>query len=194
MNNLIEKAIAKSAILHADQKRKGDSDTPYIVHPMHVAIIVSRYTRTPALLAAAVLHDTVEDGDYLPEDLESDFGVEVKDLVLALSEDTSIPDWADRKNENLKRLRLSQDAYFIKSADALANMLSLITALRENGDMVWSRFNASREQKMQYFKVILEDTENFLPKELIKEYVAALKDLEYSEFFAKRSPAFGFTV
>ena len=61
------------------------------------------------------------------------------------------------------------------------------------GDVVWSRFNTHKEMKMEYFKAILQDTENFLPVKFLEEYVSALKDLEYSEFLEKKS-ALGFVV
>ncbi len=189
--NLVEKALTKAIELHKGQVRKGDGKIPYVVHPLEVGIIIARYTTSPELVAAAILHDTVEDCQYPLEDIEQEFGGEVKNLVSSLTEDKSITDWIERKNENLKRLRLNQDAYFIKSADALANMRSLLAAVKEEGSIVWSRFNAPKDKKMEYFKVILQDTEDFLPKKFLEEYVSALKDLEYSEFLEKKT-ALGF--
>ncbi|HCC49698.1 MAG: hypothetical protein A2445_01500 [Candidatus Jacksonbacteria bacterium RIFOXYC2_FULL_44_29] len=191
-NNLVEKALSKAIELHKGQVRKGDGKIPYVVHPLEVGIIVARYTANPALVAAAILHDTVEGCEYLIEDVETEFGSEVKNIVSALTEDKTITDWIDRKNENLKRLRLNQDAYFIKSVDALANMRSLTELLKNEGSVAWSRFNAPKEKKMEYFKVILQDTDDFLPKKHIEEYVSALKDLEYSEFL-ERKTALGFS-
>ncbi len=190
-NNLVEKALTKAIELHKGQVRKGDGKIPYVVHPLEVGIIVARYTNDSELVAAAILHDTAEDCDYSLADIEQEFGNVVKDLVATLTEDKSIEDWIERKNEYLKRLRLNQNAYFIKSADALANMRSLIAVLRDEGAIVWSRFNAPKDKKMEYFKVILQDTEDFLPKKFLEEYVSALKDLEYSEFLEKKS-ALGF--
>lgn len=191
--NLVEKAIIKAIELHAGQLRKGDGNIPYVVHPLEVGIIVARYTTTPELVAAAILHDTVEDCNYPLEELEQEFGTEVKNYVSALTEDKTISNWEDRKTENLKRLKENQDAFFIKSVDALANMRSLIEAIKKDGSIVWSRFNATQAKKMQYFKVIFECTSDFLPKKHLEEYVSALKDLEYSEFLEKKS-AMGFVT
>lgn len=190
-NNLVEKAIIKAIELHKGQVRKGDNKIPYIVHPLEVGILVARHTSNPQLVAGAILHDVVEDCQYSLENIEEEFGVEVKNLVSFLTENKEIADWAERKWENIKRLRENQDAYFIKSIDALANMQSLISALEEEGSIVWSRFNAPKGQKMDYFKLILQDTEQFIPKTVITEYVSVLKDLEYSEFLEKKS-ALGF--
>ncbi|MBI2056162.1 MAG: bifunctional (p)ppGpp synthetase/guanosine-3',5'-bis(diphosphate) 3'-pyrophosphohydrolase [Candidatus Sungbacteria bacterium] len=191
--NIVEKALTKAIELHKGQVRKGDAKIPYVVHPLEVGIIVARFTNSPELVSAAILHDTVEDCKYPIEDIEEEFGSEVKNLVSSLTEDKAITDWTERKAENLKRLRLNQDAYFIKSADALANMRSLLVAIKEDGSIVWSRFNAPKEKKMEYFKVILQDTEEFLPKKFLEEYVSALKDLEYSEFLEKKT-AIGFVA
>ena len=187
-NNIVEQALIKALELHKGQVRKGDAETPYIVHPIEVGLVVARYTNPKEFIAAAILHDTVEDCGYTLEALEKEFGPVVKDLVAALSEDQSIADWTDRKNENLKRLRANQDAYFIKSADALANMRSLVGAIGRDGQSVWSRFNATREQRMDQFRIILQDTENFLPTKLVEDYVSAMKDLEYSDFLSVKTP------
>ena len=191
--NLVEKALTKAIELHTGQVRKGNGKIPYVVHPLEVGIIVARYTNSPGLVAAAILHDTVEDCNYPVEDLEEEFGSEVKNLVGLLTEDKSMADWAERKTEHIFRLRTNQDAYFIKSADALANMRSLVEVLKDEGALVWDRFSAPKDKKMEYFKVILQDTEEFLPKKFLEEYVCALKDLEYSEFFEKKT-GFGFAA
>jgi len=185
--NIVEKALAKAIELHKGQVRKGDGKIPYVVHPIEVGIIVARYTNSPEIVAAAILHDIAENCKYPIETVEQEFGIEVKNLVALLTEDKTITDWAERKTENIKRLRLNSDAYFIKSADALANMRSLLAAIRHDGSIVWSRFNAPKEEKMAYFRLILIDTEEYLPKKFIEEYVSALKDLEYSECWEKQS-------
>ena len=186
--NLVEKALTKAIELHKGQVRKGDGKIPYVVHPLEVGIIVARYTTSPELVAAAILHDTLEDCEYTADQLEQDFNTEIKELVSILTEDKGQETWADRKAENIVRLRTNQNAYFIKAADALANMRSLISALKEDGAKVWDRFNAPKSRKMEYLKTILEDTEEMLPKKFLEEYVAALKDLEYSELIEKKHP------
>jgi hypothetical protein len=67
----------------------------------------------------------------------------------------------------------------------------LAGAMKEDGSVVWSRFNAPKDKKMEYFKVIFQETEEFLPKKFLEEYVSALKDLGYSEFLEKKT-ALGF--
>ena len=193
MNNIIGKAIAKATKLHAGQVRKGDGETPYIVHPIEVGIVVSEYSSIRELIVAGILHDTVEDCDYTIEEVEADFGAEVARLVSALTEDKSIEDWLERKTENLERLRTSQGAYSVKAIDVFTNMRSLLDALVSEGAVVWQRFKMPKEMMLAYYRLVLKDTEEFLPRKLIAEYVDVLKDLEYSEVLEKKQ-ALGFAL
>ena len=70
----IEQAIKAAALLHQDQLRKGVVPLPYISHLMAVMLILRDYTDDEDTLVAALLHDTLEDTDYTPEELETDFG------------------------------------------------------------------------------------------------------------------------
>ena len=134
----------------------------------------------------------VEDGNVAMEDLKNDFGEEVAGIVSALTEDETIKDWSERKGENLARLSNFKAAYVIKAVDALVNMQDLFTAIENDGESVWKKFNAPKEMKMQYFEKILEDLKTEMPGELLKEYVSALKDLEYSHLIANNKSDFGF--
>jgi len=153
---------------------------------------LSRYTSNETLIASAILHDVVEDGNVAMEDLKNDFGEEVAGIVSALTEDETIKDWSERKGENLARLSNFKAAYVIKAVDALVNMQDLFTAIENDGESVWKKFNAPKEMKMQYFEKILEDLKTEMPGELLKEYVSALKDLEYSHLIANNKSDFGF--
>lgn len=190
----IEKAITKAIELHAGQTRKGDGKTPYIVHPVEVAMIVSKYLNYEPAVIAALLHDTVEDCNYTFEQVETDFGKDARILVELLTEDKSILDYKMRKDMSLSILQASlkdtNHPYFIKAADAISNMRSLVGVLREKGNVVWNSFKAGKKDKIEYYKTILHDTRDFLPPEVFEEYVGLLKDLEYSETFEK--PAIGF--
>ena len=66
--DLVADAVAFAAKAHRGQVRKGTS-TPYIVHPMEAAAIVATITNDPAVIAAAVLHDVIEDTDYTADDV-----------------------------------------------------------------------------------------------------------------------------
>ncbi|MGA0113255.1 MAG: HD domain-containing protein, partial [Candidatus Nanopelagicaceae bacterium] len=77
--SIVERAYAIAKTAHEGQLRK--SGDPYITHPVAVAEILVEFGLDPATIAAALLHDTVEDTDYAPEKLRADFGDEVANLV-----------------------------------------------------------------------------------------------------------------
>ena len=189
MDNIIQKAIIKALALHEGQERKGDGG-PYIVHPLETAFIVSRYTSDDTLIAAAVLHDTVEDTPYTLEKLTEEFGQQVAALVSALTQKKEITDWAERRRENIERIKQTQHAPFIKAADCLSNMRSLVFALKRDGTPVWGRFNATKPLYLAYFRAVLSAARNIMPQEMVERYVEALKDIEYSEIFETRAIGF----
>ena len=77
--SVVERAYTVAKAAHEGQLRK--SGDPYITHPVAVAEILVEFGLDPATIAAALLHDTVEDTDYKPEKLRADFGDEVANLV-----------------------------------------------------------------------------------------------------------------
>ena len=82
----IEQAIRAAAVLHKDQVRRGQTPFPYITHLYAVATLVADYTEDENVIIAALLHDSIEDTDYTPDELKDDFGGEVMDLVLGVTE------------------------------------------------------------------------------------------------------------
>jgi guanosine-3',5'-bis(diphosphate) 3'-pyrophosphohydrolase len=90
------RALLKAAQLHDGQYRKnGEGIDPYILHPLQVADIVSNYTSDEDVVSAALLHDTLEDTGYTKEEMASEFGNAVADLV----ESVSIPEATGAKRE-----------------------------------------------------------------------------------------------
>lgn len=192
MQNLIQKAILKAMEVHQGQVRKGDGKTPYVLHPLEVGVILSHYTSSEVLIASAILHDVVEDGNVKIDDFKNEFNEDVASIVLVLTEDKTIQDWVQRKGEHLSRLANNKTAYIIKAVDALVNMRDLFTAVESQGDAVWGKFNAPKQLKMNYFERILDDLKTEMPSDLLKEYVSALKDLQYSHLIANNDSVIGF--
>lgn len=117
------KALTFASRKHRDQRRKGGAQAPYINHPIAVTeILWSTGVRDIATLAAALLHDTVEDTDTTPEEIETIFGKEVRGLVMEVTDDKSLP------KEERKRLQIanaphkSPKARQIKLADKINNV------------------------------------------------------------------------
>src|SRR5262245_52062823 len=95
---LISRAWHFAAQRHAGQKRKGKAQEPYVNHLAEVAELVATATegRDPNVVAAAVLHDTVEDTATLLEELTSTFNADIASLVAEVTDDKNL-DKADRK-------------------------------------------------------------------------------------------------
>jgi (p)ppGpp synthase/HD superfamily hydrolase len=123
---LVVHADACAADAHKDQKRKYDGQ-PYIVHPRRVASRVAKHGGTAAMVAAALLHDTIEDTWVTYEYLLEEFGPEVADLVQELSDRYTHEDFPDSNRASRKALeamRLSQisnAAQTVKYCDLIDN-------------------------------------------------------------------------
>ena len=126
---LVLKAAFFSGEKHKDQRRRDAAETPYINHPLEVAHILMEeggVTDAPTL-AAALLHDTIEDTSTTREELLMIFGREVAELVVELTDlKTTTPE--DKKRRELDHAqRLSEKAKRIKLADKTANIRDLAT-------------------------------------------------------------------
>ena len=122
-------ALHFAAEKHRDQRRKGQCASPYINHPIEVAELLVRIGRVSdvALLQAAVLHDTVEDTETTFEELEQQFGADVRKLVEEVTDDKALPK-EERKSRQVERApHLSSGARQIKLADKTCNVRDLAT-------------------------------------------------------------------
>jgi (p)ppGpp synthase/HD superfamily hydrolase len=152
----IETAIALTFRAHEAQLRKGDGQLPYIVHPVTVALILSRYTGDEDTIIAGLLHDTLEDTDVTPEEIERAFGPKVRDMVQDVTEST-LPglSWETRKARYLRRLQAApRPSLLIAAADKTANLVSMIAAHAVSGDALWERFSAPPGQKFEFYRQV----------------------------------------
>jgi (p)ppGpp synthase/HD superfamily hydrolase len=154
----IERAVAVAIEAHQGQTRKGDSQLPYIVHPVTVALILSRYNDDEDTIIAGLLHDVLEDTHLTEEAIERQFGAK----VLGLVKDVTEPDlpglsWETRKARYLRQLeRAPRGALLIACADKIANLISMIAAHAHQGDGLWERFNAPPAQKLAFYRQVHE--------------------------------------
>jgi guanosine-3',5'-bis(diphosphate) 3'-pyrophosphohydrolase len=126
-----------SADRHRDQRRKGVRDTPYINHPLEVAERIVRVggVENVDVLVAAILHDTIEDTETTPDEIERAFGVVVVDLVMEVTDDRSLT-WLERKRLEIEHAAtLSPGAKLIKLSDKISNVADTET----NPPSSWSR-------------------------------------------------------
>ena len=144
---LLDRAIIFAVKAHAGTERRGKG-FPYIVHPMEAMEIVATMTNDQELLAAAALHDTVEDTDVTVEQLRTEFGDRVADIVAfesdsmqeGVSEEES---WRSRKQAGIERLsRATRDEKIVALGDKLSNMRAIARDYAEKGDAFWNIFHA----------------------------------------------------
>ncbi len=144
---LLDRAIIFAVKAHHDTERRGKG-FPYIVHPMEAVEIVASITSDQELLAAAALHDTIEDTEVTVDDIRREFGDRIAELVHAESdqftEGVSEEDsWHDRKQAAIDRLAAaSHDAKIVAMGDKLSNMRAIWRDYQVKGDALWSIFHA----------------------------------------------------
>ena len=144
---LLDRAIIFAVKAHAGTERRGKG-YPYIVHPMEAVEIVSTMTKDQELLAAAALHDTVEDTDVTVDQIREEFGDRVAQLVASESDEmpagiSEEDSWHSRKQAAIDRLsKASHDAKIVALGDKLSNMRAIARDYAEIGDALWNRFHA----------------------------------------------------
>jgi (p)ppGpp synthase/HD superfamily hydrolase len=152
-SELIARALAKATEAHAGQIRNGSGGLPYIEHPRMVAATLATQGYDETTLAAALLHDVVEDSDTTVEDLRGEFGDAVADLVAALSDDESIESYRERKDEHRGRVAdVDGDALAIYAADKLTNMTTLHGAIKAEGMRVADEYDVPIGLKLEVWE------------------------------------------
>jgi (p)ppGpp synthase/HD superfamily hydrolase len=132
MNELVMvlRAADSAARWHLHQRRKGAAQEPYVTHLIEVATLVANATggSDPNLLAAALLHDAIEDQKVPREEIAAQFGSDVADLVAEVTDDKKLPK-AERKRLNIEHAaNLTPRAKILKLADKISNLRSMIAS------------------------------------------------------------------
>ncbi len=183
-NDVVEKAVEFALKAHRDEKRKSNG-VPYILHPIEVAAISARLTEEREVMAAALLHDTVEDAGVTREQLEKKFGSRVANLVMAETEDkhrelSAAASWKMRKEESIKDLRATNDLG-VKAmwlSDKLSNLRSLYTDWRQKGSGAWQVFNQKDPaQHAWLYMSIIECLFPFKDTPEYKEYIRICQEV-----------------
>lgn len=157
-SGVVREALALACQTHAGQARQtGAGETPFIDHPLAVAERLAAAGRPDEVVAAALLHDTVEHGEVEPAELRERFGAQVAAIVAALTEDAGIESYKERKDELRDRVAAAggaaRDVY---AADKLANVAVLREAYGAVGEEVDSRLPVPLERKLRTWERDLE--------------------------------------
>ncbi len=163
LNEFLQKAVALAIQTHEidqKQKRKG-KDVPYIVHPLAVGLILAKAGAHDAIIAAGILHDTIEDS--IPEKkvtremLERHFGPAVAEMVDDVSEKDKNLSWKDCKRDALEHIRtIEGGSLWVKTADTISNVSDLLKDYEIDHDSTFSRFNASKEDILGNYRSVID--------------------------------------
>ena len=146
--SLLDEAVIFAVNAHRGMERRGKG-FPYIVHPLETVAIVATMTADQELLAAAALHDTVEDCAVPREEIRARFGERVAALVDIESVDqieglTEEESWHQRRETAINKLmNASHDAKLVALGDKLSNMRAIARDYEEIGDALWQRFHCT---------------------------------------------------
>ena len=184
MTDLVSEALAFSAKAH-DGMRRRKANTPYILHPMEVGVIIGTMTDAQEVIAAGILHDVVEDAGIKMEEIGERFGERVMELVSAETENKreDLPPeqtWRIRKEESLAKLGASDDleVLMLWVGDKLSNIRAIHRDFKVEGDAVWEKFHQS-DKRVQawYYRTILKYTARLSDTLAWNEYRMIVEDL-----------------
>ena len=171
MYNEEEKAIHFIMMAFANQKRIKE-DIPMVFHSVMVGYMLKDYGYDNEVVITGFLHDVIEDTNYTFVDLKKEFGTQIANNVLEISEDQTILDWKTRKEEFLKRMRTwKKEILYVELADKLQNLLSDYSLWQEKGSIGLATLNTTYEMNKWYYVSIQEIFHEKISSEpLLKRY------------------------
>ena len=186
--NIIEKAIQFATKAHEGTCRKGTS-LPYIIHPLEAASIAAQITEDPEVIAAAALHDVVEDTSFTEDNIRVLFGSRVAKLVASDSEDKhrdkpAAETWKLRKLDTVRHLEhASNDELIVVFSDKLSNLRAMVKDYIRQGEFFWERFTQKDPDKhIWYYSAMVPAFEKLFDsqdnKMLFGEYLRNLSTLK----------------
>jgi len=154
---LVRAALEKARAAHAGQVRNGSGGMPYVEHPIAVASRLDEHGYGEEVLAAALLHDVVEDSGTTLDEIREEFGEGVAGMVGALTDDEALDSYRERKAEHRERVAAAAgEALAIYASDKLTNVRTLRAAYEDEGDAVREEFKVPIELKTEVWEADLE--------------------------------------
>ena len=181
--NRIEEAIHYATDAHAGVNRDS-TRIPYILHPLEAAAIASGLTDDPDVIAAAVLHDVVEDTPRSAAEIAARFGENVARLVGSDTENKrrelpSEATWKLRKQETIDAVpHLADDELIVVFSDKLANLRAIWNDYQRCGEKLWERFSQpDPTEQLWYYRGVFEGFGRLAHTPLYREYAWRLDEL-----------------
>lgn len=182
---LLDKAIMLAVKAHSGTTRKGNN-LPYIIHPLEAVSIVATMTDDINLMAAAALHDVIEDTSYSYEDIAKEFGENIAEIVLAESDEKMQADeretWYVRKKTMIERLKTAdRGVKIVALGDKLSNMRAIAADYERFGEDLWQKFHVKEKSSHAWHYRGLRDSLSDLKGEKAFEEFSALVDKVFPE-------------
>jgi len=172
---LIERAARIAAQSHIAQKRKSDG-SPYIVHPFMVARLLTAYQFEDDVVAAALVHDVLEDTDVTEAELRDELGDTVVDIVLQVSEDMSLP-WEERKTAYAAHVaEASEGVKAVSIGDKIHNLQSMLIGWSKQGDSFWEHFTRGIDNQIWLVQTLLAAYKTNWSHPLVDRYEALAQE------------------
>jgi (p)ppGpp synthase/HD superfamily hydrolase len=175
-----EEALLLAVRLHADQKRK-ETEIPYHAHLLGVCALVLEDAGDEDQAIAALLHDSIEDQNMDPEELEKRFGERVRRIVVACTDafEQPKPPWRERKEAYLRHLPdKAREILRVSAADKLHNARQILGDYRTVGEALWNRFNGKREGTLWYYRSLAEIFLDRMPGALSQELARTVAEID----------------
>ena len=163
--SLIDRAIGFAARAHEGQRRKTGFHMPYIAHPFGVAMILQQMGCTEKVVAAGLLHDTVEDTKVKLSDIRSLFGNEVADIVELCTEPPKKRySWEQRKRHMILILKDAPiDVKLVMAADKYHNLSHTLSNIRYQNEKIWKNFGRDKENQAWYYRSVYKSIVTGIP-------------------------------
>lgn len=181
-STLLDKAIKYAVDAHSGTERQGKG-FPYIVHPMEAMAIVATMTNDQELLAAATLHDVVEDTDVTAADIDLEFGSRIAKLAVTENDNFTVgvstsDSWHSRKQAAMDRLRdASIDAKMMALGHELSNMRAIAADHAELGDELWKCFHTPDAAEHGYYRGIADSLSDLAGTRAYREFVSLIDEV-----------------
>jgi guanosine-3',5'-bis(diphosphate) 3'-pyrophosphohydrolase len=178
--SLYQTALTLAVSAHAGQVRKHNG-TPYIVHPIMVARIVEAAGFGEVVVAAALLHDVLEDTTVSADIIATAVGSEVLHMVQALSEEKGM-EWRARKAQYIENVvAAGESVWAISVADKIHNAESLLAFHGEVGNTAWSVFNKGKVDKIWFEETLLSRLQQVWQHPLLERYATLVVKMQQLE-------------
>ena len=176
----IEYAIYYATRAHKNQRRKIE-DVDMIFHPFTVGMILQRNNCDEDIVTAGILHDVVEDTKYSFDDIEKDFGKQIRDYVYDASEPDKSLEWEDRKQHTIDQIKNAPlGSKLIVACDKISNLEDLEDCIELYGEeKSWSPLKRNKEKQKWYYTKVYESCIEGVDKNhpIFQRYADILKRL-----------------